>query len=222
MKRTSQRLLTAAVVLLAACARGRSAIPPADASTVDLPPAARPAATTSHTLTAGTRVDATIDSAISSRTGLAGDVFTARVVEDVSSADGSVTIPAGSTVQGAITEVHPASSDRSTGMLTLAVSSMTVRGRTYVINASIDSLTTVDETRGVEKADAARVAGGAAVGAVLGHVIGGNDKGTVIGAVSGAAVGAAVSALVKDVDIVLPAGAHLLLTLRQPLTVTAN
>ncbi len=61
-----------------------------------------------------------------------------------------------------------------------------------------------------------------AAGGVLGRVIGGDKKGTLIGAIAGAAAGGAVSALVKDVDIVLPAGAHLILTLRQPLTVMAK
>jgi len=70
--------------------------------------------------------------------------------------------------------------------------------------------------------DAARVAGGAAAGAVLGRVIGGNSKGTVIGGVIGGATGAAVSVIMKDMDIVLPAGSHLMLTLKQRLTVMAK
>jgi hypothetical protein len=53
-------------------------------------------------------------------------------------------------------------------------------------------------------------------------VIGGNATGTVVGGVIGGVAGVAVSAAIKDVDIVLPAGTHLLLTLRQPLTVMAN
>jgi uncharacterized membrane protein len=70
--------------------------------------------------------------------------------------------------------------------------------------------------------DAARTAGGAAAGAILGQVIGKNTKGTLIGAVIGAGAGVIVSDVMKDKDIVLPAGSHLLLTLQQRLIVTAK
>lgn len=149
-------------------------------------------------------------------------MFTARVVEDVKTAGGWVAIPAGSTVQGTITAVSSAPNARSAGTLTLAVSSVTVRGKTYDLYASIDSLQTVNQGRGIETVDAARVAGGAAAGAILGRVIGGDSRGTIIGGVAGGAAGAAVSVVMKDMDIVLPAGAHLMLTLKQKLTVMAK
>ncbi|MDP2957695.1 MAG: glycine zipper 2TM domain-containing protein [Longimicrobiales bacterium] len=224
MKRaTPHRLLLAiSVVVFAACSRGESADAPDGASSLDRARAAAARAPTSYGLAAGTVIDAALSETISSRQGRAGDVFAAVVVADVASANGSVAIPAGSTVHGTIVEVSAAPNDGSFGTLTLAVSSVTVRGSSYDLDASIDALQTVNEGRGIEGADAARVAGGAAAGGVLGRVIGGNKKGTLIGAIAGAAAGGAVSALVKDVDIVLPAGAHLILTLRQPLTVMAK
>jgi hypothetical protein len=209
------------MVLLAGCSRAESADNP-EGAPVSQPARATPAAPSSYTLFAGAIIDATTTSTISSQHGKAGDAFTALVVSDVRDARGSVVIPAGATMQGSITEVNPASSDRSTGTLTLAVTGVTVNGRDYGVEASIDSLATVNDTRGIEKADVARVVGGAAAGAILGKVIGGNSKGTIIGGVAGAAVGAATSALVKDMDIVLPEGSHLMLTLRQQLTVMAN
>ena len=81
---------------------------------------------------------------------------------------------------------------------------------------------TVNDTRGVEKADVARTAVGAAAGALIGNRISGDKKGTIIGAVAGGATGAAFSALVKDMDIVLPEGSRLMLTLKTPLTVAAT
>jgi hypothetical protein len=205
-------LLAASLILLAGCSRGESSsIPAGSGSSVP----------TSYTLAAGTQVDATITDAISSRQAKAGDPFTASVVEDVN-ADGRVAIPAGSTVQGTITEVSPAPNAGSTGTLTLAVSSVTVRGTTYDVAVSIDSLQTTNEGRGVSAMDAVRVGGGAAAGAILGRVIGGNATGTVVGGVIGGVAGVAVSAAIKDVDIVLPAGTHLMLTLKQRLTVAAK
>jgi hypothetical protein len=208
--------LAVSLVLLAACARGESLDLPAGSAsaTSDAPE--------SYTLAAGTVVDAALTDAISSRSAKAGDSFTAGVVEDVRNAGGSVAIPAGSMVHGTITAVSPAPNSSSTGTLTLVVSSMTVRGTTQDITASIDSLETTHKGRGIEGMDVVRVAGGAAAGAILGRVIGGNATGTIVGGVVGGAVGAAVSAAIKDTDVVLPAGSHLILTLRQQLTVAAS
>jgi len=223
---TQHRLLAAAsVVLLTACSRGESEINDAGLTQVDRAAAAAAAARTapsSYTLAAGTLIKAEIATAISSRHARVGDAFTARVAEDVRSPGGWVAIPAGSTVHGNITAVRPADNTRSTGTLTLGVSSVTVAGSSYDIDASIDALETVNVGRGIETVDAARVVGGAAAGAVLGRVIGGNAKGTIIGGVAGGATGAAVSVVMKDMDIVLPAGSRLRLTLRQPVSLAAR
>ena len=217
-------LLATSLALLAACSTGESADNP-PGSAVDRPAAAAPAARavpTSYGLAAGTLIEAEIADEISSRHAHAGDAFTARVTEDVRSAGDWVAIPAGATVHGTITEVSAADNTRSTGTLTLAISSVTVAGSLYDMDASIDALETVNEGRGIETVDAARVAGGAAAGAIIGRVIGGNSKGTIIGGVVGGVAGAAVSVAMKDMDIVLPAGSRLRMTLRQPLTVMAR
>jgi outer membrane lipoprotein SlyB len=225
--KTTHRILMAIpmvvlpMILLTGCSKAESADNPGG-TPVEQPASTTPAAPSSYTLAPGTRIDATTTSTISSQHGVAGDGFTALVVSDVRDSGGTIVIPAGSVMQGSVTEVSPASSDRSAGTLTLAVSTVTVGATPYGVDATIDSLMTVNDTRGVEKADVARTVGGAAAGAILGKVIGGNSKGTIIGAVAGAATGAAVSALVKDMDIVLPEGSHLMLTLKQPLTVMAH
>jgi hypothetical protein len=207
-------VLAISLVLLAACSNGQ---PPAIAAGSS----SSGSAATNFGLPVGTLINAVLTDAISSRHGKAGDAFTGQVVGDVKTAGGRVAIPAGSQVQGTITEVTPAPNNRSTGTLTLTVSGVTVRGKTYEIESSIDALDTVNQGRGVETVDAARVAAGAAAGAILGRVIGGNAKGTIIGGVAGGAGGAAVSAIMKDRDIVLPAGARLTLTLKRQLTVMA-
>lgn len=226
MKRaTAQiRFVASCLALLAACSPGESADNP-PGSAVEKPAAATPAvraAPTSYTLAAGTLIEAEIVDDINSRHAHAGDAFTARVAEDVRSPGDWVAIPAGATVHGTITEVSAADNTRSTGTLTIAVSSVTVAGSLYDLDASIDALETVNEGRGLETVDAARVAGGAAAGAILGRVIGGNAKGTIIGGVVGGVAGAAVSVAMKDMDIVLPAGSRLTLTLRQPLSLMAR
>ena len=212
-----RHLLTLSLVGIAACTPGTDR-PASSGKAADQREAAA-AAPKSFNLAAGTRIDAALTETISSRQGRAGDAFTAHVVQDVPGKGGAAAIPAGSTVHGTIVEVSPAPNTRSTGTLTLAVTTITANGRAYDLNASIDSLDTVSKGRGVEGVDAARVGAGAAAGAILGQVIGGNTKGAVIGGVAGGAAGAAVSVIMKDVDIVLPAGSHLILTLREPLKV---
>jgi hypothetical protein len=184
------------------------------------PPAPRvPAAPTTLTLPAGSHFDMAATDTITSRTAKAGDPFTARVVEDVRNAAGKVVIPAGSQVNGTISAVKPAPNPNTPGTLTLAVSSITIRGTNYPLEATIDSLETVHKGRGVTTGDAAKVGAGAAAGAILGRVIGGNKRGTIIGGIVGGAVGAGVAQTSKDSDIVLPAGAHIIVTVSKPLTV---
>ena len=187
---------------------------------VTRPPAPpKPAVPTTTTLASGTHFDLAAGDTISSRTAKVGDAFSSRVVEDVKNAAGQVVIPAGSVVNGTITAVKPAPDPATPGTLTLALSSVTVRGTNYPMEASIDSLETVHKGRAINTRDAAKVGAGAAAGAILGRVIGGNRKGTIIGGVVGGAVGAGVAANTKDSDIVLPAGAHILVTLTKALTV---
>jgi hypothetical protein len=142
------------------------------------------------------------------------------VVEDVKNAAGEVVIPAGSTVNGRISDVKPSPNPRTPGTLTLTVSSVSVGGNDYPIEASIDSVATIRKGRGVTSGDAAKVGAGAVAGAVLGRVLGGNKKGTIIGGVVGGIAGAGVASQTKDADIVLPAGAHIVVRLTKELAVS--
>ena len=206
------------------------ATPPAAVTQTTTPPPSRPAVERPRppatpatlTLAAGSHFDMAATDTITSRTAKAGDAFTARVVEDVRNAAGKVVIPAGSSVSGTISEVKPAPNPNTPGTLTLAVSSVTIRGTNYALDATIDSLETVHKGRGITTGDAAKVGAGAVAGAILGRVIGGNKRGTIIGGVVGGAVGAGVAQTSKDSDIVLPAGAHIIVTVTKPLTVKAS
>ena len=179
-----------------------------------------PAASASRTLDAGRQFSMAMTETISSRTAKAGDPFTATVVTDVQDDGGRVAIPAGSVVSGTITEVKSAPNPSSPGTLTLAVNSVTVRGQSYPIEVSIDSLDTERHGQGVSGGDVAKVGAGAAAGAILGRVIGKNTKGAVIGGIVGGIVGAGIAVQGKDADIVLPAGTHVVVTLAKHLTVT--
>jgi hypothetical protein len=195
--------------------------PPAQRPTATRPPAPPPRPAM-RTLSAGARFDVAATDTISSRTAKIGDAFTARVVEDVKNAAGQVVIPAGSVLNGKITDVKPAPNPSTPGTLTLSVVSVTVGGKSYPVEASVDSLETVHKGRGVTSGDAAKVGAGAAAGAILGRVIGGNKKGTIVGGVVGGIAGAGVASATKDSDIVLPAGAHIIVRLTKELSVSTD
>lgn len=182
-------------------------------------PAAKPA---KLTLGSGAILDIAAADTISSRTAKVGDPFTAHVVEDVRNSAGKVVIPAGSTVNGTIADVKAAPNPRSAGTLTLSVTSITVRGTSYPLDATVDSLETVHKGRGITAGEAEKVGGGAVAGAVLGRVLGGNKKGTIIGGIVGGLAGAGVAAETKTSDIVLPKGAHIIIHLTKELAVAAS
>jgi hypothetical protein len=170
-------------------------------------------------LAAGTRVGLTANDSISTRSAHAGDPFTATVSHDVKDATGRVVIPAGSSVSGTVAAAEPAPNPNSTGRIELSVTSVSVRGKSYPIDASVVSKDTVMQGRGVTKADAAKVAGGAVAGAILGKIVGKNTKGAVIGGAAGAAAGAAAARASRDIDVVIPKGAAMTIKLNQSLTV---
>ncbi|HWH02801.1 MAG TPA: glycine zipper domain-containing protein [Gemmatimonadales bacterium] len=182
-----------------------------------------PRAPAGRTLDAGRQFSMSMMDTITSRTAKPGDAFRATVVTDVTDDAGRVAIPAGSVVSGTITDVKSAPNPSSPGTLTLAVNGVTVRGRHYPLDASIEGgLATELSGRAVSGGDVLRVGVGAAAGAIVGQVIGKNTKGTVIGAVVGAAAGAGYAAATKDSDIRLPAGTHVLVTLTRGLTVSTD
>jgi glycine zipper 2TM protein len=193
---------------------------PTNATPTRTPPPPAPPRPTTRTIAAGTVFDAAVTDTITSRKNHVGDAFTAHVVVDAGASASA--IPSGAEIHGTIVEVKPAPNPSTPGTLTLAVSSITINGKSYDVEAKIDSLETVRQGRGVTTGDAAKVGVGAAAGAILGRVIGGNRKGTIIGGVVGAAAGAGVAATSKDSDIVLPAGAHIHLTLTKALVVAAR
>jgi len=183
---------------------------------------APPPAPATRTAAAGTFVDLAVSDTLSSKFTKPGDQFTASVVKDVRDEQGRVVIPAGSTMHGSVVDVKPAPNPRTPGTLTLSLSSVTVNGSEYPIEARIDSLGTVRQGRGVSGGDAAKVGAGAAGGAILGRVLGKNTKGAVIGGIVGAAAGAGVASQTKDSDIVLPKGAHINVTITKPVTVRVS
>ena len=177
----------------------------------------------SFTVPSGTHLDLTINSELSSRKNKPGDTFTAKVATDVRDAAGTIVISEGSTVNGSIVAVKPAPNRRTPGTLTLALTTIESNGKTFPIRATIDSVQGKEyRKQAINGNDAAKVGVGAAAGAAVGQIISKNTKGTVIGAVVGGIAVAGVAAETKDMDIVIPDGSHIIVTITEPLKVAVD
>jgi hypothetical protein len=99
------------------------------------------------------------------------------------------------------------------GQLSIALTSITVRGRTHAIQPS-----TFDSTaKGKGKRPAATTGGGAAGGALIGGIAGGG-KGAAIGALAGAGAGLVGGAMTGNKQVELPAESAPTFKLSAPLT----
>jgi len=169
-------------------------------------------------LAAGTIFEATATREITSKVNKAGEQFTAKVAEDLKSADGRVVIPAGSEIVLTISEIKPApNKGAKDGTLVLSATGVTINGQTKPIDAEVLFVEHTLKGRGVGTGEAAKVGAGAAAGAIIGKVIGGG-AGAAAGAVTGAAAGAAVAVETADRDVVIPVGGKIRVSLRTALT----
>ena len=210
---------TAAMKDVPAPAKEAAKPAPEKATPVKKPASPKPAAPAPLTLAAGSRVPLAASDTITTRTAKAGDAFSATVSQDVKDPSGRVVIPAGASVSGTIAAAEPAPNPNSTGRIELSVTSVSVRGASYAIDASVVAQDTVMKGRGVTKADVAKVGGGAVAGAIVGKLLGKNTKGALIGGAVGAAAGAAAARASRDIDVVIPKGAAITIKLNKPLTV---
>ncbi|MEO8200915.1 MAG: hypothetical protein ABI679_10375 [Gemmatimonadota bacterium] len=173
-----------------------------------------------RTLAAGTTIQANTTAQITSRHNKAGETLTANVASDVTDSRGRVVIPAGSTVKLTISQIQPAENKSAAdGKIVLMPSTIEVGGKSYTLNASIESVEHTLAGRGVTAGDAAKVGAGAAAGAIAGRVLSGNKSGAIIGGVVGAAVGTGVAMETADRDVVVPAGARVVLKLTEDMTI---
>jgi len=214
-------LVGAAALGLAACANGaaKDAAPggangaTGDGSTV----------AAGRGVEAGTRVEATIQTALNSRKNGAGESVRAVVSRDVLDARGRVAIPAGSTVTLKVLQLEPGSDQtRPDGRLSLAVSSLTIDGTTYPADATLDPVAHHLEGRGITKDEALRVGAGTAIGALAGQAISKNQRGTVIGGAVGAVAGTAVAVRYAYRDVVVTAGTPIAFTFTNALNLSAR
>ena len=197
---------------------GASAAPPPAASSTAPPRAPAPAPRVARlTVPSGTEVHMTLASPISSATSQVGDPINGTTTSAIIVGD-QVAIPAGSTVQGRVTAVDPATKglkiSEKGGSVALSFTKVTTPvGDSAAMSGSLTKLAgSGGKTAGI-------IGGSVAGGAILGKIIGGHTKDAAIGAVVGGGIGTGIAAGTKGKEVKIPAGTNLAITLDQPLTI---
>ncbi len=161
---------------------------------------------------AGTTLTVRVGQALGSKASQTGQTFLATLAQPVS-VGGMAAIPARSTVSGTVLNAKAKGKIKGEAQLSLALTSITVRGHTYQIQT--DPLDSTSKGKG--KRTAATTGGGAAGGALIGGIAGGG-KGAAIGALVGGGAGLIGGAATGNKQIEIPVESALSFQLSAPLT----
>ncbi len=164
-------------------------------------------------LAAATQLEVEFLSTVSSASSRAGDRFTTRVTQDVFAADGRLVVPAGSELEGVVTEAVPLKRVGGQALLGLEFGELYLPwGKSAQVQASF-----AGAGRNEKRRDRRIIGGAAAGGAVLGAILDDGDaEGTILGAILGAAAGTAAAANKRRDEVEIPGGAVVTLRLDQP------
>ena len=166
------------------------------------------------TIPAGSTLAVRIDQRISTRDNGAGDTFSGEVVEPILASDSSVLIPKGAPVAGVVDISHERGRFKGRSMLSLRLTTITLRGRRY----SLDTSDVDRSKKGKGKRSVALIGGGSGLGMLIGGLASGG-KGLAIGGLLGGGAGTAAAGLTGNRDTVLPAESVLRFRLENDLVV---
>jgi hypothetical protein len=196
----------------------KTASAPVKATPAPAPKPAAPAAPTSGMVAAGTTIALASNSKVCTNTNQVNDNFTAVTTEAISGSNG-VAIPAGSMVNFTITELKRSENARDAVRVGVRVNSIVVNGKTYPVEATVESAD-IEKIRDEPKSkDVQKVAIGAAAGAIAGKILGKSTKAAVIGGAAGAAAGAATAAATANYSGCIASGGSIVIKLTGPATV---
>jgi hypothetical protein len=147
------------------------------------------------TIPAGTAVSVRMMDGLDSEVNQVGDTFRASLESPLMVED-RVVAPAGTEVQGRVTDVKSAGHFKGRSELTLQLVRLRMNGKSYELATSVWNAR--GNSRG--KRTAATIGGGSALGAIIGAIAGGG-KGAAIGAAAGAGAGTGVQAITKGQQI---------------------
>ncbi len=216
MLRNIARLGVLALVLpvAAACSGANASGRTGDRPVADSARTAAPAH--DYTLAAGKTLELRMETGLTSRHNHAGDPITATAMRPALSSTGDTVIPAGAEFRGTVREIAAAPTPRAQAHLQLAFTEVKVGETVRPIQVRVTAMPTHLEGRGVTGGTVAKVGAGALIGGLAGRLIGRSSTGTVVGAAAGAAAGGVYAPETRDLDIILPAGSVLHVTLAGP------
>jgi hypothetical protein len=215
MKSLQLMLCMVAVVLLAACGgTDQAQVGSTEPGTAGYQPAQEKPQVHMVGIPAGTELTLALDTTLSSETSQAGDTFSATVVEPIV-IDGRDVIPAGSTIEGRVTDATPAK--RGAGQATLGMSFGALRLPGGYHTGIVGSFQEVSASK--KGRNAAVIGGSAAGGALLGRILGKDTRSTVIGAIIGGGIGTAVLVGKEREQAVVPADTPFGIRLEQSIQV---
>ena len=213
-RRTSTALASLLTVGLVACTTGESSDAPESERVEEAAPEEMV-----RTVPAGASMAFQVQETISTETHSTGDVFTATLASDVTDADGTVLVPAGTASRWMVTESSPDGSEEGGAVLVVGLEAVQLGDEWSPVQASVTSTEIESGSADTNTETAAKVAVGAAAGAILGQVIGKDTESTLKGAGVGAAVGTAVALTTRGSKATLPAGSVITVQLDEAVTV---
>jgi type IV secretion system protein VirB10 len=195
-------------------------------------PAAASAATQELVIPAGTKVPVALKHAISTKGTRTGDAVYAETTFPVV-ANNRVLIPAGTYVQGRITEIQRAGRLKGKAQVLMHFTTLIYpSGYTVILPGAVENAPGVDKT-GVNDQEGTltkdsqtaqkvgTIATTTGTGAVIGGLSGGG-KGALIGAASGGAVGTVIALLTRGDDLKMDAGTTLELVVQRDVPLDAS
>jgi hypothetical protein len=162
---------------------------------------------------AETVISVVLDQAVGSKISTPGQAFSATVQSPIE-VDGRLAIPKGARASGIVKDAKPAGRFKGGAVLSLTLTSVSVKNEEYNIRTTAPSET----SKGKGKRTAALVGGGAGGGALIGGLAGGG-KGALIGGLIGAAAGTGGAGLTGKRDITLAPETPLTFKLVEPLEI---
>jgi type IV secretion system protein VirB10 len=185
------------------------------------------------TLPPGTQIPVKLAQGISTKSAKVGDAVYAETVFPITAND-RIVIPAGTYVQGRITDIKRPGRVKGRAQFLMHFTTMIFQsGYTVMLPGGVENVPGSDQQRikdkegtiqqeGSKGKDAGTVAKTAGVGASVGSIAGRDLKGAGIGGAAGAAAGLAYVLLSRGPDINLPPGTSVQLVLERPLSLDGN
>ncbi len=167
-------------------------------------------------LAAQTRLEVEFLTTVSSASSRAGDSFLTRLTRDLHADDGRLVVPAGTELEGVVTEAVPLGRVGGQARLGLAFGELHLPwGKSSEVSASFS-----DAGRNESRRDRRIIGGATAGGAVLGAILDDDEgRGTILGAIIGAAAGTAAAANKRRDEIEISGGSVVTLQLDEPANV---